>query len=67
MDTRDLGKALQKVAVEYRDTPDKPKGKGLPEVVVRHGEHRLSIRYEVLDVEYDVNNNRLEIVTGEQK
>lgn len=67
MDTKDLGKTLQKVAIAYRDTPGKLKDAGVPEVVVRHGEHRLSIRYEVINIEYDVNNNRLEIVTGERK
>lgn len=38
-----------------------------PEVIVRHGEHRLSLRYEVVGLVYDVNNNKIEIVTGEQK
>jgi hypothetical protein len=61
VNTVEFAKTISDLAEIHRDRPHLDE----PEVVVRRGEHRLSVRYEILGVEYDVNNNRLEIVTGE--
>lgn len=67
MNSKELGRALQVVALEFAQIKKAINDPGLPEITIRHGEHRLSLRYEVASIEYDVNNNRIEIVTGEQK
>jgi hypothetical protein len=64
VDSADINKGIQEIIKHHRIV----KLLALPpEVVVRHGEHRLSLCYEVINIEYNVNNNRIEIVTGEQK
>jgi hypothetical protein len=58
-----MGEALAAIANEWNELQKNER----PEVVVQHGQHRLSIRYEVLHVNYNPITNRIEFVTGEQK
>jgi hypothetical protein len=58
-----INKAMRDIIVHDRSIKllDEP-----PEVIVRHGENRMNFKYKVINIEYDVNNKRVVIVTGER-